>query len=154
MGPGETKSLASFARGVAFNPQLGYLFVNTSNLATLGKMVPDPEGEGYRNELAVLDGPPGEIEPKQANKGGEEVRALANLPAEYMGPVIGTFHLGRRKALGHQERCPEAHLQRQLLLGTLGRLGQPGQTLLGNRLPAGVELAYDGLVLDVSVDVE
>jgi glucose dehydrogenase len=38
--------------GVAFNPQLGYVFVNTSNLATLGKMVPDPDGEGYRNELA------------------------------------------------------------------------------------------------------
>ena len=27
--------------GVAFNPQLGYVFVNTSNLATLGRMVPD-----------------------------------------------------------------------------------------------------------------
>ncbi len=39
--------------GVAFNPQLGYLFVNTSNLATLGRMVPDPRNPGrYRNELA------------------------------------------------------------------------------------------------------
>lgn len=38
--------------GVAFNPQLGLIFVNTSNLATIGRMVPDPGGEGYRNELA------------------------------------------------------------------------------------------------------
>ena len=39
--------------GVAFNPQLGYVFVNTSNLATIGRMVPDPAEPGqYRNELA------------------------------------------------------------------------------------------------------
>ena len=39
--------------GVAFNPQLGYVFVNTSNLATIGRMVPDPQNPGqYRNELA------------------------------------------------------------------------------------------------------
>ena len=38
--------------GVAFNPQLGLIFVNTSNLATIGRMVPDPGGEGYRNEFA------------------------------------------------------------------------------------------------------
>jgi quinoprotein glucose dehydrogenase len=38
--------------GVAFNPQLGLIFVNTSNLATLGRMVPDPKEEGYRNDLA------------------------------------------------------------------------------------------------------
>jgi glucose dehydrogenase len=39
--------------GTAFNPQLGYLFVNTSNLATIGRMVPDTQNPGqYRNELA------------------------------------------------------------------------------------------------------
>ena len=38
--------------GVAFNPPLGLVFANTSNLATIGRMVPDPKGEGYRNELA------------------------------------------------------------------------------------------------------
>jgi glucose dehydrogenase len=39
--------------GVAYNPQLGYLFVNTSNLATVGRMTPDPQNPGkYRNELA------------------------------------------------------------------------------------------------------
>ena len=38
--------------GVAFNPALGLIFVNTSNLATIGRMVPDPGGEGYRNEFA------------------------------------------------------------------------------------------------------
>jgi quinoprotein glucose dehydrogenase len=38
--------------GVAFNPPLGLIFVNTSNLATIGRMVADPKGEGYRNELA------------------------------------------------------------------------------------------------------
>jgi quinoprotein glucose dehydrogenase len=38
--------------GVAFNPQLGLIFVNTSNLATIGRMVADPGGEGYRNEFA------------------------------------------------------------------------------------------------------
>ncbi len=37
--------------GVAFNPSLGYVFVNTSNLATIGRMVPDPQSPGqYRNE--------------------------------------------------------------------------------------------------------
>jgi quinoprotein glucose dehydrogenase len=38
--------------GVAFNPELGYVFVNTSNLATIGKMVPNPNGTGYRNDRA------------------------------------------------------------------------------------------------------
>lgn len=39
--------------GVAYNPELGYVFVNTSNLATLGRMVPDAQNPGkFRNELA------------------------------------------------------------------------------------------------------
>jgi glucose dehydrogenase len=39
--------------GVAFSPPLGYVFVNTSNLATLGRMVPDPQNPGkFSNELA------------------------------------------------------------------------------------------------------
>jgi glucose dehydrogenase len=38
--------------GVAFNPQLGYLFVNTSSLATIGHMVPGSGLEKYRNELS------------------------------------------------------------------------------------------------------
>jgi quinoprotein glucose dehydrogenase len=38
--------------GVAFNPQLGFVFVNTSNLATIGKMVPNANGSGYRNDRA------------------------------------------------------------------------------------------------------
>jgi glucose dehydrogenase len=38
--------------GVAFNPQLGYVFVNTSNLATIGHMVPGSGAEKYRNELS------------------------------------------------------------------------------------------------------
>ena len=39
--------------GVAFNPQLGLIFVNTSNLATIGRMLPDPQNPGmYRNELS------------------------------------------------------------------------------------------------------
>ena len=38
--------------GVAFNPQLGYVFVNTSSLATIGHMVPGNGLEKYRNELS------------------------------------------------------------------------------------------------------
>jgi len=38
--------------GVAFNPQLGYLFVNTSSLATVGHMVPGNGVEKYRNQLS------------------------------------------------------------------------------------------------------
>ena len=38
--------------GTAFNPQLGYLFVNTSSLATIGHMVPGTGLEKYRNELS------------------------------------------------------------------------------------------------------
>jgi glucose dehydrogenase len=38
--------------GAAFNPQLGYLFVNTSSLATIGRMVPGAGLEKYRNELS------------------------------------------------------------------------------------------------------
>jgi glucose dehydrogenase len=38
--------------GVAFNPQLGYVFANTSNLATIGHMVPGTGMERYRNELS------------------------------------------------------------------------------------------------------
>ena len=41
--------------GAAFNPQLGYLFVNTSNLATVGHMVPGTGLETYRNELSMRD---------------------------------------------------------------------------------------------------
>jgi quinoprotein glucose dehydrogenase len=40
--------------GVAFNPQLGYLFVNTSSLATIGHMVPGTGREKYRNELSYV----------------------------------------------------------------------------------------------------
>jgi glucose dehydrogenase len=39
--------------GVAFSPPLGYVFVNTSNLATIGRMVPDQQNPGkWRNELS------------------------------------------------------------------------------------------------------
>jgi quinoprotein glucose dehydrogenase len=38
--------------GVAFNPQLGYVFANTSNLATIGHMAPGTGMEKYRNELS------------------------------------------------------------------------------------------------------
>jgi glucose dehydrogenase len=38
--------------GTAYNPQLGYLFVNTSSLATIGHMVPGSGLEQYRNELS------------------------------------------------------------------------------------------------------
>ena len=38
--------------GTAFNPQLGYVFFNTSNLATIGHMVPGNGLEKYRNELS------------------------------------------------------------------------------------------------------
>jgi glucose dehydrogenase len=37
--------------GVSFNPQLGLVFANTSNLATVGKMVRAPDGT-YRNDRA------------------------------------------------------------------------------------------------------
>ena len=38
--------------GVAYNPQLGYVFANTSNLATIGHMVPGTGLEKFRNELS------------------------------------------------------------------------------------------------------
>jgi glucose dehydrogenase len=38
--------------GVAYNPQLGYVFVNTSSLATVGHMVPGTGVEKYRNALS------------------------------------------------------------------------------------------------------
>jgi glucose dehydrogenase len=38
--------------GLAYNPQLGYVFVNTSSLATIGHMVPGGGSEKYRNELS------------------------------------------------------------------------------------------------------
>jgi hypothetical protein len=55
--------------------------------------------------------PPGELEPTQAIKGGEEVQALPNLLAERMGARIGPLHRGRCIALAHQECWCEAHLQ-------------------------------------------
>ncbi len=44
--------------GMAFNPQLGYLFVNISNLATIGRMVntPPPAGRGGRGGGSGADG--------------------------------------------------------------------------------------------------
>jgi len=38
--------------GLAYNPQLGYVFVNTSSLATIGRMVPGSGLEKFRNELS------------------------------------------------------------------------------------------------------
>jgi glucose dehydrogenase len=38
--------------GTAYSPQLGYVFVNTSSLATVGHMVPGTGLEKYRNELS------------------------------------------------------------------------------------------------------
>jgi hypothetical protein len=76
----------------------------------IGLSLGEPE-QSLRERARCGQLAPHEIKPKQAKKGGEEVRALADLPAERVGPVIGTFHLGRRIALAHQECCPEAHLQ-------------------------------------------
>jgi len=76
----------------------------------IGLSLGEPQ-QSLRERPRSLRFPPAELEPKQAVKSGEEVRALADLPAERMGPVKGTFHLGRRMALGHHECCCEAHLQ-------------------------------------------
>lgn len=61
----------------------------------IGSSLGEPE-QSLRERPRPLRFPPDELESKQAKKGGEEVRAPADLPAERMGPVVGTFHLGRR----------------------------------------------------------
>ena len=88
----------------------------------IGLSLGEPQ-QSLRERPRLLQFPPGKLEPKQAMKGGEEVRALADLPAERLGPVIGTFHLGCRIALAHRECRPEAHLQRSSCWARSG-LGQ------------------------------
>jgi quinoprotein glucose dehydrogenase len=64
--------------GLAFNPPLGLIFVNTSNLATIGRMVPDPGGEGYRNEFAYTRFWDNNKYPCQQPPWGELVAVSAN----------------------------------------------------------------------------
>jgi glucose dehydrogenase len=94
--------------GVAFNPQLGYIFVNTSNLATIGHMVPDAEGEGYRNEVAYArfwddkkypcQQPPwGELVAVDANTGDIAWKVTLGVYEELIAkgiPPTGTPNLG------------------------------------------------------------
>ena len=94
--------------GVAFNPALGYVFVNTSSLATIGRMVPDPGGEGYRNELAYTrfwddkkypcQQPPwGELVAVNANTGDIAWKTTLGIYPELVAkgiPPTGTPNLG------------------------------------------------------------
>jgi quinoprotein glucose dehydrogenase len=95
--------------GIAFNPQLGYIFVNTSNLATVGHMVPDERNPGhYRNELAYTrfwddnkypcQQPPwGELTAVNANTGEVAWRVPLGVYPELIAkgvPPTGTPNLG------------------------------------------------------------
>jgi glucose dehydrogenase len=95
--------------GVAYDPQLGYVFVNTSNLATLGRMVPDPQNPGkYRNELAYTrfwddnkypcQQPPwGELVAVNANTGDIAWKVTLGVYPELLAkgvPPTGTPNLG------------------------------------------------------------
>ena len=102
--------------GVAFNPELGYIFVNTSNLATIGRMVPDPQKPGqWRNELAYTrfwddnkypcQQPPwGELVAVNANTGDIAWKITLGVYPELIAkgiPPTGTPNLGgpsRRRA--------------------------------------------------------
>ena len=95
--------------GTAFNPQLGYVFVNTSNLATLGRMVPDPQSPGqYRNDLAYTrfwddnhypcQAPPwGELVAVNVNTGDVAWKVPLGIHPELVAkgiPPTGTVNLG------------------------------------------------------------
>jgi quinoprotein glucose dehydrogenase len=75
--------------GGAYNPQLGLIFVNTSNLGTLARMVSDPGGEGYRNELAYTRFWDDNKYPCQQPPWGELVAVSANT-----GEVVWTIPFG------------------------------------------------------------
>jgi glucose dehydrogenase len=93
--------------GVAFNPQLGYIFVNTSNLATVGKMVPSPDGSS-RNDRAYTrfwddnrypcQQPPwGELAAIDANSGNIAWKIPLGIYEELVAkgiPPTGTPNLG------------------------------------------------------------
>jgi glucose dehydrogenase len=93
--------------GVAFNPDLGYIFVNTSNLATLGRMVPDGKGN-YRNDLAYTrfwdnnkypcqEPPWGELVAVNANTGDIAWKTPLGIYEELVAkgiPPTGTPNLG------------------------------------------------------------
>jgi glucose dehydrogenase len=95
--------------GVAYNPQLGYVFANTSNLATIGHMSPDPQNPGkYRNELSYTrfwddshypcQQPPwGELVAVNANTGEIAWKVTLGLYPELVAkgiPPTGTPNLG------------------------------------------------------------
>jgi len=75
--------------GVAFNPALGLIFANTSNLATIGRMVPDSGGDGYRNELAYTRFWDDNKYPCQQPPWGELVAVNANT-----GEIVWKIPLG------------------------------------------------------------
>jgi quinoprotein glucose dehydrogenase len=93
--------------GVAFNPSLGYIFVNTSNLATIGRMVPAANGQ-YRNELSYTrfwddnkypcQQPPwGELVAVNANTGDIAWKVTLGVYPELIAkgiPPTGTPNLG------------------------------------------------------------
>ena len=74
----------------------------------------------------------------------------STIAARELGESTGScsFHLRRLEALGVIEKLGP---RRAFLVHMTHDLGHAAASA---RLPAGVELAYDGLVLDVDVDVE
>jgi quinoprotein glucose dehydrogenase len=95
--------------GLAYNPQLGYVFVNTSNLGVVGRLSPDPQNPGkYRNELSYTrfwddnkypcQQPPwGELTAVNVNTGEVAWRVPLGVYPELLAkgiPATGTPNLG------------------------------------------------------------
>lgn len=63
-----------------------------------------------------------EIKPHQAQQCREELRDVAELPAQLARPGVGGFHFRRRMPVGEDQRDAEGGEQRELLLGALGAI--------------------------------
>jgi len=117
----------------AFNPQLGYLFVNTSSLATIGRMVPGAGLEKYRNrlilhailgrqEVSVSAAALGRARRRQCDTGDIAWKVRLGIYPELVAKGFPDRHsnlggpIANRKRPGvhrRHQRCPVPRLRRQ-----------------------------------------
>jgi hypothetical protein len=71
--------------------------------------------------------PPMEIKSYQTQQDREELRGVAELPAQLARPGVGGFHFRRRMPPGEDQRDAEGGEEREFLLGALGAVRQGGE---------------------------
>ena len=106
-------------------------------------VVPLRQGEEVFGQLTGgLQVPPYIIKPPEAKQHRADLTGVSQPPAQGPCPAVGVFDLRGGKAPGGQERRPQGALQREFVLGTLGRVREEREHLqrlveVANRFPMG-----------------